>query len=89
MDFQTSHVLRQSAFSGIIGVAKVDITPPIKIYSRNWGAAEHDFAEGIHQPLMLTCITFQTFEKEKPLVLISADLGWWKIPAIGSCGIVC
>ncbi len=78
MDVHTLSTIRQSAFTGLIGVAQVDITPPLHIYSRNWGAALHDFAEGIHQPLTLTCITFQSSKNEKPLVLISADLGWWK-----------
>ena len=69
---------QNSSFEGLIGVAQSDITPPINIYSRNWGAAEHDIAEGIHRPLILTCITFQASEKDKPLVLIGADLGFWK-----------
>lgn len=69
---------QNSSFEGLIGVAQSDITPPVNIYSRNWGAAEHDIAEGIHRPLILTCITFQSSEKDKPLVLIGADLGWWK-----------
>ncbi len=78
MGFQSYHAVRHSSFTGLIGVAQVDITPPVGIYSRNWGAAKQDVAEGIHQPLMLTCITFQSSLKEKPLVLIAADLGGWK-----------
>lgn len=70
--------VKQPSFKGIIGVAQKDITPPVGIYARSWGAAVHDVAEGIHRPLVLTCITFQTSENEKPLVLIGADLGWWK-----------
>lgn len=70
--------MKHSSFSGLIGVSQKDITPPTGIYSRNWGASEYDIAEGIHRPLMLTCLTVQTAEKEKPLVIISADLGWWK-----------
>ncbi len=71
-------VRKHPSFTGLIGVAQEDITPPIGIYSRNWGAAKHDVAEGIHQSLMLTCMTFQSSAGEKPLVLIAADLGWWK-----------
>jgi hypothetical protein len=63
---------------GFIGVAREDITPPVGIYSRSWGAATHDVAEGIHRPLTLTCITFQKSRRESPLVLMGADLGWWK-----------
>lgn len=66
------------SFFGLIGIAKTDITPPFNIYSRNWGAAKHDTATGIHMPLQMTCITFQASKDEKPLVLFGADLGWWK-----------
>ena len=65
-------------FAGYIGVAREDITPPIGIYSRSWGAAKHDVAEGVHRPLTLTCITFQKSREQSPLVLLAADLGWWK-----------
>lgn len=67
-----------ASFEGVIGVSTKDISPPLHIYARNWGAALHDKAEGIHRPLMLVCITFQSPENERPLILISADLGWWK-----------
>ncbi|MEA2734104.1 MAG: hypothetical protein QOE14_555 [Humisphaera sp.] len=67
-----------SSFRGLIGVAREDITPPVGIYARSWGAAKHDIAEGIHRPLTLTCITFQSNANEPPLVLIGADLGWWR-----------
>ncbi|SMC52041.1 neutral/alkaline non-lysosomal ceramidase N-terminal domain-containing protein [Pedobacter nyackensis] len=70
-----------SSFTGIIGVAQEDITPPVGIYARNWGAATHDVAEGVHRPLKLTCIALKEAEQDKPLVLISADLGWWKSAA--------
>jgi hypothetical protein len=65
-------------FYGLVGVAREDITPPVSIYSRSWGAARHDIAEAIHRPFTLTCITFQISAHDSPLVLISADLGWWK-----------
>ena len=68
----------QPSFQGIIGVARCDITPPAGIYSRNWGAALHDVADGIHRPMTLTCITVQAKRDDPPLVLIGADLGWWK-----------
>ena len=67
-----------SAFRGIVGVAREDITPPVGIYARSWGAAKHETAEGIHRPLTLTCLTIQSRRGEKPLVLMSADFGWWR-----------
>lgn len=78
MHTKTYATLTHPSFSGFIGIAKEDITPPAGIYARNWGAAKHDAAEGIHSPLMLVCQTFQSSKEDKPLVLISADFGWWK-----------
>jgi len=71
-------IVSNSSFKGLIGVSQVDITPPVGIYAKNWGAATHETAEGIHKPLFLTCITFRTSENNNPLVLVGADLGWWK-----------
>ena len=77
MNSQSYPAFKHSSFSGLIGVAQEDITPPVGIYSRNWGASKYDVAEGNHRPIMLTCLTFQSSKQEKPIVLISADLGWW------------
>lgn len=63
-------------FAGTIGVAREDITPPVGIYSRNWGAAKHDVAEGIHLPLTATAVTLKG--DGAPLVLVALDLGWWR-----------
>jgi len=68
---------REPAFHGTIGAAREDITPPVGIYARNWGAAEHDTAEGIHRPLTATAISFQA-ESGLPLIMLSLDLGWWR-----------
>ncbi|MGB8852728.1 MAG: alkaline ceramidase [Pirellulales bacterium] len=58
-------------------MARVDITPPVGIYCRNWGAAKHDVARGIHRPLSLTALAIAGSPGEVPLVLLDADLGWW------------
>lgn len=71
-------LLVNNSFSGFIGVSQCDITPAAGIYSKNWGAGTTDIARGIHRPLTLTCLTLQTKLSQKPLVIISADLGWWK-----------
>src|SRR5215217_9627752 len=78
MDPQPYLPFKNASFSGIFGVAQKDITPPAGIYSRNWGASEFDIAEGIHRPLMLTCLTIQSPPDKKPVVIVAADLGWWK-----------
>lgn len=66
------------SYRGWIGVARTDITPPIGIYSRNWGAATHDLAESIHRPLTLTALTLSSTAGGPPQVFVDADLGWWK-----------
>jgi hypothetical protein len=71
-------IYTNDSFEGYIGVAKEDITPPARIYSRNWGAASHDVADGIDVPLRAVVMTLQNAQQEKPLVLVTLDLGWWK-----------
>jgi hypothetical protein len=39
-----------------------DITPPVGIYHRMWGAAKHDRATGIHRPLRATVAAFTPLE---------------------------
>src|SRR5262245_5037983 len=67
-----------SAFHGLIGVARRDITPPIGIYARSWGAAKHDVHDGIHLPMTCTALTIRADVSQSPLVLIALDLGWWQ-----------
>lgn len=78
MKTKNNPVKTHCSFTGLIGVAQADITPPSGIYLGNWGAAKHHTAQGVHRPLALTCCTFQSYQGESPLVMLSADLGWWK-----------
>jgi Neutral/alkaline non-lysosomal ceramidase. len=71
---------RHPSFRGVVGIARRDLTPPIGIYSRTWGAALHDTAESIHRPLTLTAMTLSTEDRATPLVLVCADLSFWKSP---------
>ena len=64
---------RHASFRGQIGVARVDITPPVGIYCRNWGAAKHDVADSIHRSLTLSAMTLATAAGDPSLVLIDAD----------------
>ncbi|MFG0263333.1 MAG: alkaline ceramidase [Novipirellula sp. JB048] len=80
MNMNSPADFKHASFHGQIGIARVDITPPIGIYSRNWGAAKHDVADSIHRPLSLTALSLATSPEDPPLVLIDADLGWWKTP---------
>lgn len=75
----TIHLMKKhAALAAWIGLARRDITPPVGIYARNWGAALHDVADSIHRPLSLTALTIAESKDAQPLVLIDADLGWWK-----------
>jgi hypothetical protein len=42
------------------GVARGDITPPVGIYHRMWGAAVHDRASGVHRPLAATVLWLES-----------------------------
>lgn len=44
------------------GAARRDITPPIGIYHRMWGAAVHDRATGIHRPLCATALVLRSLD---------------------------
>ena len=80
---------REPSFTGLIGVARRDVTPPKGIYARSWGAAEHDVAAGVHRPLLCTVLTLRAEGREdKPLVLAAIDAGWFRGPegAEAICG---
>ncbi|MCA9212291.1 MAG: neutral/alkaline non-lysosomal ceramidase N-terminal domain-containing protein, partial [Planctomycetales bacterium] len=55
------------------GIAIADITPPVGIYHRMWGAATHDRSEGIHRPLFATAMYFGSFETDDYQVLVAVD----------------
>jgi hypothetical protein len=44
------------------GIARGDVTPPVGIYHRMWGAATHDRATGVHRPLTTTAMVFQALD---------------------------
>ena len=61
------------------GVARRDVTPPVGIYSRSWGAATHDVAEGVHRPLTATAAVFAPLDGDGPtLALVALDIGWFQ-----------
>ena len=58
------------------GVARRDITPPVGIYHRMWGAATHDRSTGIHRPLTATVLDIRPTNAEaasKPVVFVAID----------------
>lgn len=60
-----------------MGIARCDITPPVGIYHRMWGAATHDRATGVHRPLTATAVVFHAADSddadEFEQVLIALD----------------
>lgn len=74
--------LQHPEFQGRIGVAIRTITPPVGIYARNWGSATHDVAEGVHRPLLASCLVFSDQKGTTELVLIALDaLVFWPMAA--------
>ncbi|MFO0864745.1 MAG: neutral/alkaline non-lysosomal ceramidase N-terminal domain-containing protein [Gemmataceae bacterium] len=58
---------------GRIGVARADITPPVGIYHRMWGAALHDRATGVHRPLTASALWMQSTVEGEAAVLLALD----------------
>ncbi len=63
----------------LFGVARADITPPVGIYHRMWGAATHDRSEGVHRPLTATAMYFESLAEE------GGDQGRQLLLAIDHC----
>lgn len=59
------------------GIARCDITPPIGIYHRMWGAATHDRATGVHRPLTATALVFQAIDSppspDSEIIVVAVD----------------
>ena len=68
-----------AGFSGAIGLARREITPPLDVTTRSWGPSVNRFSAGVHRPLTLTAVAFAA-GGQGPLVLVAADLGWWRTP---------
>ena len=59
------------------GVARRDVTPPVGIQSRSFGAALHETAEGVHRPFTATALALAEMEGDSsPMVLLAVDIGW-------------
>jgi hypothetical protein len=56
------------------GLARADITPPVGIYHRMWGAAAHDRSTGVHRPLFATAFVMGPQEgTADELVILALD----------------
>lgn len=56
-------------------IARCDITPPVGIYHRMWGAALHDRATGVHRPLTATLLFLEPNQSDSAAaqVIVSLD----------------
>lgn len=60
----------------VAGIAQGDITPPVGMYHRMWGAALHDRSTGIHRPLAATVLWLQSRSNKDTndaVVLVALD----------------
>ncbi len=64
-------------FTGRVGVARRDITPPVGIRAKNWGPAVWEASEGVHRPMTLTAMAFGSGEGSTQ-VLVAIDATWWR-----------
>jgi hypothetical protein len=53
--------------------AQADITPPVGIYHRMWGAATHDTATGVHRPLTATALFLESVERAGTQIVLALD----------------
>ncbi len=56
-----------------IGFTRADITPPVGIYHRMWGAALHDRATGIHRPLTATAMWIESLDLSGRHLVLGLD----------------
>lgn len=54
-------------------LAWCDVTPPADIYHRMWGAAKHERATGIHQPLRATVAVFAPISGDERQIVLALD----------------
>lgn len=55
-------------------VARCDITPPVGIYHRMWGAATHERATGVHKPLLATLLWLEPESEDRSHALLVLSL---------------
>jgi hypothetical protein len=53
----------------MFGHAREDITPPVGIYHRMWGAARHDRSTGVHRPILADVMIFGSLNDKSDLLV--------------------
>jgi hypothetical protein len=54
-------------------LARADVTPPVGIYHRMWGAALHDRATGVHRPLTATALWLEALDGSGRQLVLGLD----------------
>ncbi len=70
--------LSTPGFDGLVGFSRSDITPPIGIRNRNWGASTSDVATGIHRSFSLSALAFRDVSQQRLLVIVAVDGTHWR-----------
>src|SRR5215218_6779862 len=55
------------------GFARADVTPPVDIYHRLWGAARHERATGVHRPLTATALWLEPIDGGAARLILALD----------------
>lgn len=76
-DIQGIAPLAHNEFSGLVGVARTEISPPEGMFVRTWGCATHDIADGLHAPLLATCMAVAPANGGPTVYLLNIDLMVW------------
>jgi hypothetical protein len=75
-----NYLTQPQGFTGKMAMARRDITPPLGIYSRCWGAAMFDCATEIHRPFSVTALVTEADDGRGPYVLLGFDGFVWSEP---------
>jgi hypothetical protein len=80
LEMSKMEVIRKSQGRFRGAFARCDITPPVGIYHRMWGAALHDRATGVHRPLEATLLWLEPYsmgtdvsKSSEARILVSLD----------------
>src|SRR4051794_24871348 len=55
------------------GFARKDVTPPVGVYHRLWGAATHERSTAVHRPLLATALFIERAEGAETQVVVALD----------------
>lgn len=67
-----------AGFGGRVGFSRRDITPPVGIRNRNWGAAKSDVATGVHRPFDLAALALSGADESPVVLIVGVDGTHWR-----------